>query len=91
MNVRGSGPELERQWPLTEIKKQTFQILNQCLKGKWLEERTQRQEKERENEIKKERYAHQGRIAPKIRDLEGRVGGCLRRQDALLGHSLWCC
>ena len=36
---------------------------------------TKARKRERENEIKKERYAHQGRIAPKIRDLEGRVGG----------------
>lgn len=49
VNVRGSGPELERKWPLTEIKKQTFQILKQILKGKWLEERTQgKKKRERE-------------------------------------------
>lgn len=38
-------PELEGEWLRTEINKQ---ILNKCLKGERLEEKTQRQEKERE-------------------------------------------
>ena len=38
-------PELEGEWLQTEINKQT---LNKCLKGNWLEEKTQRQEEERQ-------------------------------------------